>query len=197
MRDCLQVHNENKQRTFTSQIALLQKEVAKLEAEETRLADETRSLMEAAAHLRKERQLALHDTDLQLRLKAGQVESEPPELVSSDLSVARFVHRSIVEGLNEAVHVRGGKKMEILTAIKDFKKGIYQLEWEQKKWVPRHSGRGQGTRGQMGRCKGCGNEGSRRQEQRVWEGRKHAQSVGLANEQVVMNRGREAEACER
>lgn len=153
----VQVHNENKQRTFTSQIALLQKEVAKLEAEETRLAEETRSLMEAAAHLRKERQLALHDTDLQLRLKAGQVESEPPELVSSDLSVARFVHRSIVEGLNEAVHVRGGKKMEILTAIKDFKKGIYQLEWEQKKWVPRDAGRGQGSWGRVGRCKGCGN----------------------------------------
>ena len=91
--------------------------------------------MAAVASLRKERQAALHDTDLQLKLKAGQVEVQPPGMVSSDLSVAAFVHRSLVEGLNEAVHTRGAKKVEVMTAIKDFKKGIYQLEWEHKRWA--------------------------------------------------------------
>jgi hypothetical protein len=62
-----------------------------------------------------------------------QVEVQPPGLVSSDLSVAAFVHRSQVEGLNQAVHTRGAKKVEVMTAIKDFKKGIYQLEWEHKR----------------------------------------------------------------
>jgi hypothetical protein len=84
---------------------------------------------------RKDRQLALHNTDLQLRLKAGQVEVEPPSLVSSDLSEARFIHSSITESLNGAVKVRGAKKMEIMTAIKDFQKFIYQLDWEHKRWV--------------------------------------------------------------
>lgn len=62
------------------------------------------------------------------------VEVHPPGLVSSDLSAAAFVHRSSVEGLNEAIQTRGTKKVEIITAMKDFKKGIYQLEWEHKRY---------------------------------------------------------------
>ena len=61
------------------------------------------------------------------------MEAQPPGLVSSDLSAAAFVHRSSVEGLNEAIQARGTKKVEVMTAIKDFKKGIYQVEWEHKR----------------------------------------------------------------
>ncbi len=118
---------------MSRQAALLQKEVAKMGAEEQGMAAKVEVKMAAIAALRRERQAAVSDTDLQLRLKAGQVEVQPPHLVSSDMGAALFIHRSLVEGLNDAVHVRGDKKVEIMTAIKDFKKGIYQIEWEHKR----------------------------------------------------------------
>ena len=65
-----------------------------------------------------------------LCLPFTQVEVHPPGLVSSDLSAAAFVHRSLAEALTEVVRTRGAKKVEIMTAIKEFKKGIYLLEWE-------------------------------------------------------------------
>ena len=58
--------------------------------------------------------------------------SLPPPL-RTDLSHAIFVHRKLVEGVNSVVHGKGTRKVDILTAIKDFKKGIYQLEWEHRR----------------------------------------------------------------
>lgn len=49
------------------------------------------------------------------------------------MSHAIFVHRKMVEGVNGVIRSKGQKKVDILTAIKDFKKGIYQLEWEHKR----------------------------------------------------------------
>ncbi|GAX77753.1 hypothetical protein CEUSTIGMA_g5196.t1 [Chlamydomonas eustigma] len=113
--------------------ALLMKEVVKMGFDEAAIAAKVEVKMAAISSLRKERQEAIHDTDLQLYLKAGLVEAEPPTVVSSDMSSAVYIHRSLVEGLNQEVHMRGDKKVEIMKAIKDFKKGIYQLEWEHKR----------------------------------------------------------------
>ena len=38
-----------------------------------------------------------------------------------------------VEQQNTAILVEGGRKLEVLRAIKDFKKGIYGLQWEHKR----------------------------------------------------------------
>ena len=38
-----------------------------------------------------------------------------------------------VEQQNAAVLAEGGRKLEVLRAIKDFKKGIYGLQWEHKR----------------------------------------------------------------
>ncbi len=36
----------------------------------------------------------------------------------------------LVQGLNQGVTVEGKKKVDVLRATKDFKKGIYGLQWE-------------------------------------------------------------------
>lgn len=118
---------------LTRRIHLLFKDVTKLEGDEKKHGALVDERMAAVQAIRKERHLAVHDTALQLKVKAGQVEASPPSLVSSDLSFARLLHRSVVEEINEAVSQRGDKKVEVMVAIKDFKKGIYQLEWEHKK----------------------------------------------------------------
>ena len=38
-----------------------------------------------------------------------------------------------VEQQNTAILAEGGRKLEVLRAIKDFKKGIYGLQWEHKR----------------------------------------------------------------
>lgn len=106
----------------------LKNQVAKLEKLEAQYAEQVDSLMKEMTSMRGARKYALFNVETQLRLKQGQVETEPA-IMSSDLSHAVFIHRSIVEGVNNVVRHKGGKKVDILTAIKDFKKGIYGLQW--------------------------------------------------------------------
>lgn len=47
-------------------------------------------------------------------------------------SDAVFLERALVEALNAAVRARGARKADTLRAIKDFKRGIYLLQWENK-----------------------------------------------------------------
>lgn len=74
-------------------------------------------------------------------VSVAQVETTPVGL-QLDLGDAVLVGRTMVEGLNGVVRAKGAQKLDILTAIKDFKRGIYQLEWEHKKcemqvrWLP-------------------------------------------------------------
>ncbi|GMH32406.1 hypothetical protein BSKO_00240 [Bryopsis sp. KO-2023] len=75
------------------------------------------------------RQMISYNVEYPISLKQGQVETQP-EGMSSDFGHAAIVHRSIVEDLNQIIKGKGGKKVAILTAIKDFKKGIYGLQWE-------------------------------------------------------------------
>ena len=107
---------------LTRRMNLLFRDVTRLEAEEKKHSDLANERLAAVQAIRRERQLAVHDTTLQLKMKAGQVEVSPPSLVSSDMSAGRLLHRTVVEEINEAVRQRGDKKVEIMTAIKDFKK---------------------------------------------------------------------------
>ena len=65
------------------QLTILRREVPALEAEEERLGAELDRLTHAITTVRNDRRAALYDNDMQLRLKAGQVEAEPPGLVSA------------------------------------------------------------------------------------------------------------------
>lgn len=75
------------------------------------------------------RRSALYDADLQLRLKLGQVEAELTG-PAAELHQLVFVHRDVVMGLNDVIKAKGGRKVEQLRNMKEFKKGIYLLEWE-------------------------------------------------------------------
>lgn len=61
-------------------------------------------------------------------LKQGQIEV-PQAPIVTDYSDAILIHRSVVEKLNEEVIALGNAKVEALTEIKDYRKGIHGLEW--------------------------------------------------------------------
>jgi len=67
--------------------------------------------------------------ELPFKLKQGQVEVEEAAVVT-DFGGAELIHRSEVAGLNKDIKLLGGEKVQILREIRDFRKGIVQLEWE-------------------------------------------------------------------
>ncbi|KAJ3262629.1 Cilia- and flagella-associated protein 43 [Boothiomyces macroporosus] len=63
--------------------------------------------------------------------KQGQVEV-PQAPIVTNYSDAVLLHRSVVENLNEQVRNLGQLKVDALTEIKEYRKGIHALEWEIK-----------------------------------------------------------------
>ncbi|GFR52048.1 hypothetical protein Agub_g14567 [Astrephomene gubernaculifera] len=111
-------------------ISLARRDLPELEGRESVLASEMDGLMSAITSLRTERRTSAYDNEIQLRLLAGQVEAAPPVPASADMSDARLLALSVVEALNSVVLGKGTKKVDILTAMKDFKRGIYAAQWE-------------------------------------------------------------------
>ncbi|KAJ9513910.1 hypothetical protein QJQ45_020990 [Haematococcus lacustris] len=133
-------------------LVMLRKELPALEAREAAAAAASQSAMSDMQALRAARRAALFDLELQLSLKAGQVETSPAAVVSSDMRHALLLHRSVVEGRNGVVRsklpvavldavfavcarvlVQGARNVGILQAIKEFRKGCHQLDWEHKR----------------------------------------------------------------
>ena len=71
--------------------------------------------------------------ELPFKLKQGQVEVEEAAVVT-DFGGALLIHRSQVADLNGEVRKLGKEKVTILREIRDFRKGIVMLEWENKKF---------------------------------------------------------------
>ncbi|GLC44558.1 hypothetical protein PLESTM_001613000 [Pleodorina starrii] len=111
-------------------MALARRDLPELESREAALAAEMEGLMGAITALRGERRTSAYDNELQLRLLAGQVEVMPPVGSPADMSDGRLLGRGVVEALNSVVLGKGSRKVEILTAMKDFKRGIYAAQWE-------------------------------------------------------------------
>jgi hypothetical protein len=82
-------------------------------------------LLRQLSAFREARLRNMYDLDIPLHVKQGQV--EVPDM--SLLQDAVFLHRSAVEEENEVIKRHGGDKLVTLTAIKDFKKGIYDVQW--------------------------------------------------------------------
>jgi len=82
--------------------------------------------------LKLRRQRATLDLEVQLMLKQGQDEVQLPARVT-DYGDAVLLPRAAVESLNLHIRTLGKAKVEFLTEIKDFKKGIHLLEWENTK----------------------------------------------------------------
>lgn len=65
------------------------------------------------------------------QLKQGQVEV-PQAPVVTDYSDCVLINRNEVENLNEVIISLGNAKVEALTEMKNYRKGIHALEWENK-----------------------------------------------------------------
>lgn len=72
------------------------------------------------------------DLDLTLSIKQGQVEVEQAAVVS-DYSDALVVERTLIEMHNTAIETRGNDKIGVLHEIKDFRKGIHGLQWDNQR----------------------------------------------------------------
>ncbi|KAJ3299843.1 Cilia- and flagella-associated protein 43 [Borealophlyctis nickersoniae] len=75
--------------------------------------------------------LGTYDLENLFELKQGQVEV-PQAPVVTDYSDAVLIHRGVVEKLNETIVALGGAKVDALKEMKDYRKGIHALEWENK-----------------------------------------------------------------
>lgn len=117
-------------RAAAGDLVLARRDLPELESREAALGSEMEVLMGSITALRSERKVAAYDNEVQLRLLAGQVEAMPPRPASADMSDARLLGRGVVESLNSVVLGKGTKKVELLTAMKDFKRGIYAAQWE-------------------------------------------------------------------
>jgi len=70
--------------------------------------------------------------ELPFKLKQGQVEVEEAAVVT-DYGGALLIHRDNVAELNGSVRQLGHEKVDILKEIRDFRKGIVMLEWENQR----------------------------------------------------------------
>ncbi|KAK9814504.1 hypothetical protein WJX72_006907 [[Myrmecia] bisecta] len=112
-----------------SQLAALQAHADALQVEDAALAAEVSVAGEKLRKLQADKAAALWDLEIALQLKQGQVETEPRPY-TSDYDHAVLLHRAKVEQLNALCVAEGSRKVDILKATKDFKKGIYGLQWE-------------------------------------------------------------------
>lgn len=90
------------------------------------------NIMQEICMLRNENMKLQHDLVVQFLLKQGQVEIEITDLIPT-YEDALLLQRSAIEELNHLIQNAATKKVENMIESKDFRKGIFQLEWEHKK----------------------------------------------------------------
>ncbi|KAG7463025.1 hypothetical protein MATL_G00190910 [Megalops atlanticus] len=91
-----------------------------------------KEIMAELNSLREEKMVFQLDLMVQILLKQGQVEVETGRFVA-DFSDSELLHRSMVEDLNATIRALGDHKIATMVEIKDFRKGIIQQEWENKR----------------------------------------------------------------
>lgn len=90
---------------------------------------------DASSALSRHRQAALvgaWDVELPFKLRQGQVEVEEAAVVT-DYARATLMPRVQIERLNAEVKRLGGEKVAVLEEIRDFRRGIVQLQWDTKR----------------------------------------------------------------
>ncbi|XP_018407904.1 PREDICTED: cilia- and flagella-associated protein 43 [Nanorana parkeri] len=90
------------------------------------------NIMQDLNILRNAKMKFLLDLTVQFILKQGQVEVENSDLMPN-FADAILLHRNVIEDLNSSIRGLGEQKIAIMVESKDFRKGIFQLEWEHKK----------------------------------------------------------------
>ena len=112
---------------------MLQHHLHKLSSEDTQLRAALAAKNKEVEEFRASKAGADMDLEVPVSLRQGQVETESQSGSVSDLNQAVLLNRKYVMDVNAIIRQKGGKKVAILTAIKDFKKGSYELEWTNTK----------------------------------------------------------------
>ncbi|KAL5017485.1 hypothetical protein ScPMuIL_007074 [Solemya velum] len=73
--------------------------------------------------------------EVQLLLKQGQVEADSSGSFINDYTDSVLLHRSVIEDLNTNIKQLGESKITSMVESKDFRMGIIQLEWDQKRML--------------------------------------------------------------
>eukprot|EP00795_Rhopilema_esculentum_P012071 gene12071-2664_t len=93
---------------------------------------EVENIFKELQRLRDDRLTFNLNLEVQLVLKQGQVEVPSSSFVT-DYTDSILIHRSVVEDLNATIKTLGERKLANMKDSKEFRKGIYQLEWDHKK----------------------------------------------------------------
>ncbi|XP_078310806.1 cilia- and flagella-associated protein 43-like isoform X4 [Crassostrea virginica] len=102
--------------------------------EDERLKNEIEGIFDTLNKLHEERIRFNLNLEVQLMLKQGQVEVDPTNFIH-DYKDSALIHRTVVEELNSNIKQLGESKITSMMESKDFRKGIIQLEWEQKRML--------------------------------------------------------------
>ncbi|CAI9578726.1 unnamed protein product [Staurois parvus] len=113
-------------------LAEMQEFLYKRIEEDEKTRQDIENIMQDINILRNEKMKFLLDLTVQFILKQGQVEVENTDLMPN-YADAILLHRSVIEDLNSSIRGLGEQKIAIMVESKDFRKGIFQLEWEHKK----------------------------------------------------------------
>nr|XP_034327595.1 cilia- and flagella-associated protein 43 isoform X6 [Crassostrea gigas] len=102
--------------------------------EDERLRNEIEGIFDTLNKLHDDRVRFNLNLEVQLMLKQGQVEVDPTNFIQ-DYKDSALIHRTVVEELNSNIKQLGESKITSMMESKDFRKGIIQLEWEQKRML--------------------------------------------------------------
>ncbi|GAQ83920.1 WD repeat-containing protein [Klebsormidium nitens] len=123
------IAQEEEARARGAQLAEMQRHVARLAEEDDVAKKRLEDAAAALASFKEKREERRKDLDVPFHIKQGLVEVDLDPFTGG-LHDASLLHRSAVEEVNAEVRKHGQQKIDILTAIKDFKKGIYEAQWQ-------------------------------------------------------------------
>jgi len=103
--------------------------------DEKAVSEKVERLQTSLQKVREEKESRMTNVELQLLMRQGQVEVEATNDFIHDFTSTILIHRGVVESLNGKICKLGGEKIESMSESKEFRKGIYQLEWERKKMI--------------------------------------------------------------
>uniref|UniRef100_A0A670I0J7 Cilia- and flagella-associated protein 43 n=1 Tax=Podarcis muralis TaxID=64176 RepID=A0A670I0J7_PODMU len=113
-------------------LAEMQTFLQKRTEDDERLRNDIEQVFAELNLLREQKMTFQLDLMVQFLFKQGQVELEGTNLIP-DYRDAILISRTIIEELNSVIRAQGERKVASMVESKDFRKGIFQLEWEHKK----------------------------------------------------------------
>ncbi|KAM9804149.1 LOW QUALITY PROTEIN: cilia- and flagella-associated protein 43 [Neosynchiropus ocellatus] len=124
--------SEQKVRVNALTMAEMQAFLQKRNEENVAAEQQIQTLNRELESLLKTRNMLQMDTMVQALLKQGQVEVPITDL-APDYSDAVLLRRSVVEDLNRTIQALGEQKIATMEETKELRKGLIQMEWENKK----------------------------------------------------------------